>query len=230
MSTKRKPKLTLVQVPQRRATVERIYPKTENQSLFLEALESSQLVVATGAAGTGKTYCAVNFAVNKFIEGRFKRIILTRPNVSTGRSLGFFPGDIKEKMAPWLAPMISILRSRLEYEYDYHYKTGSIQIQPLEVIRGASFEDSIILVDEAQNLNYEEIKALTTRLGEGSQMVLMGDLMQRDISTSGLTRFKDIVFQHKLPVPCISFSADDIVRSDLVAILVKAFMREEGLL
>jgi phosphate starvation-inducible protein PhoH and related proteins len=229
MAVRRKTKLTLVQAPQPRATIQRIQPKTENQARLLDAVEHDQLVVATGAAGTGKTYCAVNVAVNLFLAREVDKIIMTRPNVSTGRTLGFFPGDIKDKMAPWLAPMISVLRSRLEYEYDYHYKTGSIQIQPLEVIRGASFERSIILVDEAQNLNYEEIKALTTRIGEGSRMVLMGDLMQRDISSSGLSRFKEIIEREHLPVKCVNFSVDDIVRSDLVALLVRAFMKEEGL-
>lgn len=219
-ATKSQPLTTKVQL---------VLPKTENQAKLIKNIVDYQLVVATGAAGTGKTFCAVNVALNLLLSGRVTQIILTRPNVSTGRSLGFFPGDIKEKMAPWLAPMISVLRKRLGQEYDLLYKQGVIQIQPLEVIRGASFENAVILVDEAQNLNWEEVKALTTRIGEGSKMVLMGDLNQRDISSSGLTRLRFITKKYQLPVPFTDFSIDDIVRSDLVAQLVRAFVKEEGL-
>lgn len=187
------------------------------------------MVVAIGPAGTGKTYCAVNSACNLLYSGSIKRIVLTRPNLSTGRSLGFFPGTIQEKLEPWLAPMISELKSRMtKGEYDSKVHAGTIQIQPLETIRGASFEATAILVDEAQNLTYEELKAVSTRLGEGSRMIFMGDPAQRDTKESGLVEFKAIIKKYGLPIPVVEFTIDDIVRSDLVGKLVKSFMQYEG--
>lgn len=212
-----------------------IQPKTENQSLLLDAVRliettgSASIVVATGPAGTGKTFVSVNAVVNLLQKGVVKRVVLTRPNVSTGRSLGFFPGSIKEKLEPWLAPMISEFKKRLGVgNYDSKVHAGTIAIYPLETIRGASFEHTAILVDEAQNLNYEELKALSTRLGEGSIMIFMGDPAQRDTRDSGLVEFEKIIQRYGLPVPIVKFTVDDIVRSDLVGKLVRAFMKFEG--
>jgi phosphate starvation-inducible PhoH-like protein len=206
-----------------------IQPKTLNQSYLLDAIEQADMVIATGPAGTGKTYISVNAAVNLLAKGEVKRIVMTRPNVSTGRSLGFFPGSIQEKLEPWLAPMISVLKKRLgPNDYQAKVHNGTIAIYPLETIRGASFEDTIILIDESQNLNYEEIKAMSTRLGEGSKMVFMGDPAQRDTRDSGLVEFEKIIARYSLPIPVVKFTVDDIVRSDLVGKLVRAFMSHEG--
>lgn len=212
-----------------------IQAKTENQSLLLDAIRAAEvtpgaaIVVATGPAGTGKTYISVNAVVNLLQKGVIQRIVLTRPNVSTGRSLGFFPGSVQEKLEPWLAPMISVLKKRLGGgDYDARVHNGSISIYPLETIRGASFENTAILVDEAQNLNYEEIKALSTRLGEGSIMIFMGDPAQRDTRDSGLVEFEKLVQRYQLPIPVVKFTIDDIVRSDLVGLLVRAFTKNEA--
>jgi phosphate starvation-inducible PhoH-like protein len=127
--------------------------------------------------------------------------------------------------------MIGVARSRLgATNYDSKVHSGSIVYVPLETIRGTSFEDSVVLVDEAQNLDYEEVKAVTTRIGEGSRMVLMGDPMQRDIRDSGLSEFEGLVHHYGLEteIPIIKFTVDDIVRSDLVATLVRTFMLHEG--
>jgi len=206
-----------------------IQPKTYNQELLLKAIRESAMIVATGPAGTGKTYCAVNSACNLLLSGKAKSVVLTRPNISTGRSLGFFPGTIAEKLEPWLAPMISEFKDRLgKGNYEAKLGSGAIQIQPLETIRGASFTDTVVLIDEAQNLTYEELKAVSTRLGEGSTMVFMGDPQQRDQRESGLVVFKSIIKKYQLPIPVIEFTIDDIVRSDLVGQLVKTFMQYEG--
>jgi phosphate starvation-inducible PhoH-like protein len=205
-----------------------IQPKTPNQDRLLRAVEASQLVVTSGPAGVGKTYCAVNAAVNLLVQGRIKKLVLVRANIPTGKTLGSFPGDIYDKLGPWLAPMTSEIKKRLgagDYEAKRH--SGQIEFHPLETIRGASFENTIILVDESQNLTYEEVKAVTTRIGEGSKMILMGDPMQRDTRDSGLVEFKKIVKKFGLDVPVIEFTVDDIVRSDLVASLVKAYMAHE---
>lgn len=212
-----------------------IQAKTKNQSLLLDAIRAMEvtseasIVIAEGPAGTGKTYISGNAVVNLLQKGIVNKIVLTRPNVSTGRSLGFFPGSIQEKLEPWLAPMISVLKKRLgANDYDAKVHNGSISIYPLETIRGASFEHTAILVDEAQNLNYEEIKALSTRLGEGSLMIFMGDTAQRDTRDSGLVEFGKIVKKYDLPIPIVEFTVDDIVRSDLVGQLVRSFMKHEG--
>ena len=125
--------------------------------------------------------------------------------------------------------MTSEIKKRLGRE-DYEAKrhSGQIDFHPLETIRGTSFEDTVILVDEAQNLTYEEVKAITTRIGEGSRMVLMGDPMQKDTRHSGLVEFKKIVEKFKLDIPVIEFTVDDIVRSDIVAQLVRAYMKHEN--
>jgi len=201
-----------------------IQPKTENQSVFLDAISNSVIVIATGPAGTGKTYIGANAAANLLSKGLVKTIALTRPNISTGRSLGFFPGTVDEKLEPWLAPMISVLKERFgSGEYDSKLHAGTIKLYPLETIRGSSFNDTAILVDEAQNLNYEEIKALSTRLGENSKMIFMGDLAQRDTKEPGLVEFEKIIKKFNLPIPIVKFTVDDIVRSDLVGQLVRAF-------
>lgn len=205
-----------------------IQPKTENQDRLIRAIERNQLVVTIGPAGVGKTFCAVNTAVNLLVQGRTKKIVLVRANIPTGKTLGSFPGDIYDKLGPWLAPMTSEIKKRLgANDYDAKKHAGQIEFHPLETIRGASFEDTVILVDESQNLTYEEVKAITTRIGENSKMILMGDPMQRDTRDSGLTTFKKIIKQFELDIPVVEFELDDIVRSDLVAQLVKAYVKYE---
>ncbi len=205
-----------------------IQPKTQNQDRLIRSIEQNQLVVTIGPAGVGKTYCAVNAAVNLLVQGRVKKLVLVRANIPTGKTLGSFPGDIYDKLGPWLAPMTSEIKKRLgANDYDAKRHSGQIEFHPLETIRGASFEDTIILVDESQNLTYEEVKAITTRIGENSKMILMGDPMQRDTRDSGLTTFKKIINQFDLEIPVVEFGLDDIVRSDLVAQLVKAYVKYE---
>lgn len=206
-----------------------IQPKTQTQDRLLRAIENNQLVVTIGPAGVGKTFCAVNAAVNLLVQGKVKKLVLVRANIPTGKTLGSFPGDIYDKLSPWLAPMTGEIKKRLgvnDYEAKQH--SGQIEFHPLETIRGASFENTIILVDESQNLTYEEVKAITTRIGENSKMILMGDPMQRDTRDSGLVEFKKVIQKFNLDVPVVEFSVDDIVRSDLVAQLVKAYMKHEN--
>ena len=205
-----------------------IQPKTRNQSLLLEAIEHFPITVTLGAAGVGKTYCAASKIAQLFQSGNYDHIILTRSNVPTGRSLGFFPGDIKEKLAPWLLPMISVLQKQLtKTKYEYLLAKDSIQYQPIETIRGRSFENSLILVDEVQNITLEELKAITTRLGENSKMVLMGDASQSDIDRgTNILKFCKMCEKNDIEIPIVRFTVDDIVRSDIVGDLVKMFIKE----
>jgi phosphate starvation-inducible protein PhoH and related proteins len=204
-----------------------IQPKNKNQQRLLKAIDDHPIVVTLGAAGVGKTYCAASKVAQLFTTGRYENIILTRSNVPTGRSLGYFPGDINEKLTPWLMPMISVLKQQFGFKYDYLANKGSIQLQPLETIRGRSFQDSLILVDECQNLTIDEIKAITTRLGENSKMILMGDATQSDIDKgSNIIKFCSICERNNIEIPIIKFTVDDIVRSDIVGSLVRMFIKE----
>ena len=206
-----------------------IQPKTHNQQLLLDAIESFPIVVTLGAAGVGKTYCAASKVAQLYLTGKYDNIILTRSNVPTGRSLGFFPGDIKEKLTPWLLPLISVLEKQLgKTKYEYILAKNILQLQPLETIRGRSFENSLVLVDECQNLTIEELKAISTRLGENSKMVLMGDSSQSDINSGkDILKFVNICRKYNIEIPIVEFTVEDIVRSDIVGQLVKAFIKEK---
>jgi phosphate starvation-inducible PhoH-like protein len=163
------------------------------------------------------------------MKGKYKRIVLTRANVPTGKSLGHFPGSIQEKMTPWLLPMLEVLKTSFGKEkYQYMVNKGDIEIQPIETIRGRSYADSLVLVDEAQNLNVDELKAITTRLGENSKLVLMGDPAQSDVKEGkDLLRFCSVVKRAGIRLPVVEFNVDDIVRSDIVADLVRVFIKEK---
>lgn len=204
-----------------------ILPKNERQALFIHNIENSNLTVGLGCAGTGKTFIAASMAAKMLLKGEVNRIVLTRPNVSTGRSLGFFPGSIEEKLAPWLAPCTNVLIQQLG-KADYECRLGkSIFVQPLETIRGTSFEDAFIIVDEAQNLSIEEIKAVTTRIGEGCCMVLIGDAAQSDVKRGeDLLKFIRLCKKSGIDVPVVEFRIEDIVRSDIVGQLVRMFYEE----
>ena len=206
-----------------------IEPLNDKQRDCYIDLLSSPCVILLGPAGTGKTFLAASVAAKELSERRIRRIILSRANVPTGKSLGAFPGTVEEKMTPWLLPITDVLRDQLGNGFFEHaMKTGSIVIQPIETIRGRSFDDAIVLMDEAQQLTIEELKAITTRIGENAKLFLMGDRAQRDVSTDGLGWLINLVEKYNLPVGNHSFNSDDIVRSGLCQAFVKAFEKESG--
>lgn len=204
-----------------------IEPLNDKQRDCYIDLLGSPCVILLGAAGTGKTFLAASVAAKELAERRIRRIVLSRANVATGKSLGAFPGSVEEKMAPWLLPITDVLRHQLGNGFFEHaVKTGAICIQPIETIRGRSFDDSIVLMDEAQQLTVEELKAITTRIGENSKLFLMGDQAQRDVRTDGLGWLLSLIKKHELPVGYHKFTSDDIVRSGLCKAFVKAFEKE----
>jgi phosphate starvation-inducible PhoH-like protein len=205
-----------------------IQPKTPNQQRLLKAIDNHEITVTLGPAGTGKTFCSASKVAQLYLKGGYNNIILSRANVPTGRSLGAFPGTIEEKLAPWLMPITSVLEKQFgKTKYEYLISRQIIQMQPLETIRGRSFENSLVIVDESQNLTFEEIKAITTRLGEGSKMILSGDASQSDVSNgNGITKFVKLCDKHDINIPIIEFNTDDVVRSDIVGKLVKMFVKE----
>lgn len=206
-----------------------IEPLNDKQrDLYIDLL-GSPMVIVMGSAGTGKTFLAASVAAKELSERKIQRIVLSRANVATGKSLGAFPGTVEEKMAPWLLPITDVLRSQLGAGfYDHAVKAGQIVIQPIETIRGRSFDDTIVLMDEAQQLTVDELKAITTRVGENSKLFLMGDRAQRDVRSDGLGWLKDLVETHDLPVGIHTFTSDDIVRSGLCKSFVKAFEAEDN--
>lgn len=198
------------------------------QAQYLAALRSSAQIVVLGPAGTGKTWLAATHAADLYRAKKIEKIILTRPNVPCGRSLGFFPGSLQDKFAPWAVPIADAIKERIgEGAFEIALKRGDIEMVPFEVMRGRSWKNAFILLDEAQNTSVAEIKTFLTRVGENCVCVVNGDVNQSDIQqASGLRKMIDLVHELRLPVPVIEFEIDDIVRSGLCAMWVRAFEGE----
>ena len=195
------------------------------QADYLHALRTAQQVVVLGPAGAGKTWIAASYAADLYRQGRISKIILTRPNVPCGRSLGFFPGTMEEKFAPWAVPIVDAIKERIgDAPFDIAIKRGDIEMVPFEVMRGRTWKNAFVLLDEAQNTSVAEIKTFLTRIGEDCMSVVNGDINQSDIhQTSGLGRMIELIRANGLPVPVIEFGLDDIVRSGICAMWVRAF-------
>ena len=195
------------------------------QADYLDALCKSPQVIVLGPAGTGKTWIAATHAADLYRNRQIQKIILTRPNVPCGRSLGYFPGSLEDKFAPWAVPVAEAIKERIgKAAYDIALKNGAIEMVPFEVMRGRSWKNAFVLLDEAQNATPSEIKTFLTRVGEDCTVVINGDISQCDLDRdSGLRVVIDIVARQSLPVPVIEFSRADIVRSGLCAMWVNAF-------
>lgn len=196
-----------------------VRPRSDNQRRLLGAIEDHHLTVALGPAGTGKTYLAISAAVEAFEAGEVGRIVLSRPAVEAGETLGFLPGDLQEKMAPYLRPLYDALSDRLGgKKLRALLADGSIEIAPIAYMRGRTLNNVFIVIDEAQNCTYGQIKMLLTRLGWHSTMVLTGDPDQSDL-LPGLSGLADIAARLRgLPdVAVVDLTEADIVRHPLVA-------------
>jgi len=208
---------------------ERIVPPIKalnpTQADYLDALRTSAQVVVLGPAGTGKTWIAATEAADMYRQRQIGKIILTRPNVPCGRSLGFFPGSLEDKFAPWATPIVDAVKERIgSAAYDIAVRHGDIEMVPFEVMRGRSWKDAFVLLDEAQNTTPAEIKTFLTRVGEDCKVVVNGDVGQCDLDEdSGLAAVLHLIRSLKLPVPVIEFTISDIVRSGHCAMWVKAF-------
>jgi len=201
-----------------------IHPKTSGQSEFQRVLRSNDLVFGLGPAGTGKTFLAVYEAVYALENGLVDRIILTRPAVEAGERLGFLPGDLSEKIAPYLHPLIHSLHKMLpKGRVDCHLKNGKIEVVPLAYMRGRTLDDAYIILDEAQNCTFDQLLMLLTRIGEGSRCVLTGDASQTDLleQSSGLiTMYR--VLEKVAGVGAYEMAVEDVVRHTLVADIIRA--------
>jgi phosphate starvation-inducible PhoH-like protein len=201
---------------------EQIVPYSDGQALLMSAIElDSPMVVTTGYAGTGKTYVPTTMAADLLIDGTFNggvdKIILTRPNEASGRPIGFRPGTMIEKMSEWFAEQLSILKDRMgPNEVELAIRRGKIEMVPFETMRGRSFRDAFILLDEAQNTSPAQMKMFVTRIGESSRAVVNGDVLQSDLrGASGLSVLLEIIRENGMEVPIIEFTKDEIVRSKL---------------
>jgi phosphate starvation-inducible protein PhoH and related proteins len=205
-----------------------IVPRTDKQGKLLQALNESSQVFILGPAGTGKTYVTATYAADQYTLKEIDKIVITRPHVAVGKELGFLKGDLHEKTMPWALPVLDVLEKHLgKGAVETGIKSGNIEMAPLALMRGRSFDNSFIIVDEAQNITTHELKMLLTRVGEGSTIILNGDAQQSDLKEAdGLSKVIHLAKKHMLPVPIIEFGVDDIVRSDICAEWVKVFMKE----
>lgn len=199
--------------------VRKVRPQNANQANLLEAMAKDSVVVAVGPAGTGKTYLAISAAVESLESGKVDRIILSRPAIESGEHLGFLPGDLQEKMAPYLRPLYDALNDRLGMKRLKQYLVdGVIEIAPIGFMRGRTLNNAFVVIDEAQNCTYVQLKMLLTRLGWHSTMVLTGDPDQSDL-LNGFSGLSDIA--RKLAavsgVSVIQLTDHDVVRHPLVA-------------
>ena len=203
-----------------------VIPRSEKQKEYVRALKNSDIIISAGPAGTGKTFLAVAVALTLLLEKKIERIILSRPAVEAGERLGFLPGDMREKVDPYLRPLYDSLYDLLDFErIQKKIEIGDIEIAPLAFMRGRTLKNCFAILDEAQNATDTQIKMFLTRIGENSKIVINGDPSQIDLpnkNLSGLKKSKKIL-GHLNEISVIDFDHKDVVRHPLVAKIVKAY-------
>jgi len=208
----------------------KIQPKNNNQKRLIDSINKNNFTITIGSAGTGKTFIPTSIAAEQFLDKKIHKIYITRPNVPAGKSIGFFPGDLNEKMTPWVSPITSVLQEVMSKSvYEYQLKRGNIEIVPFEVIRGRTFDDCFVILDEAENTTVQEMKAFLTRIGENCTVIVNGDIAQKDIKeSSGLKMLVDLwgkstILKDKIGL--VEFTIDDVVRSGIVKDFLMEFDR-----
>ena len=203
-----------------------VIPRSERQKQYVRSLKENDIIISTGPAGTGKTFLAVAVALTMLLEKKIERIILSRPAVEAGERLGFLPGDMREKVDPYLRPLYDSLYDLLDFEkIQKRIEIGDIEIAPLAFMRGRTLKNSFAILDEAQNATDTQIKMFLTRIGENTKIVINGDPSQIDLpnkSLSGLNRSKKLL-GHLKEISIVDFDHTDVVRHPLVSKIVKAY-------
>ena len=207
-----------------------IKARTKNQKVLVEEFRKNDLLFAIGPAGTGKTYTAIALAVQALKEMQVKRIILSRPAVEAGENLGFLPGDVREKLDPYLQPLYDALLDMIPYKkLEKYMEEKVIQIAPLAFMRGRTLSDAFVILDEAQNASYTQLKMFLTRMGENSKFIVTGDLTQIDLprkNDSGLPTAREIL--SNIPeISFVEFDKNDIIRHKIVGKIVEAYEKHE---
>lgn len=199
---------------------------SENQKELAQSVDKYDLIIASGPAGTGKTYTAVAMAVKYLKEKQVRKIILTRPAVEAGENLGFLPGDLKDKMDPYLQPLYDALHDMIPFDKLAEYmQSGTIQIAPLAYMRGRTLDHAFVILDEAQNATHSQFKMFVTRMGKSAKFIVTGDVSQVDLkdkNTSGLTQAMDLLGKLE-EVKIIQFNEKDVMRHPLVKKIIKAY-------
>ena len=215
---------TLIKTPRKS-----VIARSEKQSDYIKALKENDIVMSLGPAGTGKSFLAVSVAVTLLIEKKVERVILSRPAVEAGEKLGFLPGDMKEKVDPYLRPLYDALYELFGADkIDKKIETGEIEIAPLAFMRGRTLKNCFAILDEAQNATETQIKMFLTRIGENSKLVVNGDPSQIDLinkEQSGLVKSKDILKNLK-EIKIIEFDHNDVVRHPLVSKIIRAYQKK----
>ncbi|WP_283610771.1 PhoH family protein [Faecalispora anaeroviscerum] len=207
-----------------------VKPKTLGQKNYCNQIRQNTITIGVGPAGTGKTYLAVAMAVTAFRAQEVNRIILTRPAVEAGEKLGFLPGDLQQKVDPYLRPLYDALFDMLGAEtYQKYLERGNIEVAPLAYMRGRTLDDSFIILDEAQNTSPEQMKMFLTRLGFNSKMVITGDVTQIDLPDGKRSGLKDVmrILKNIDDIAQVRFSEKDVVRHRLVQDIIKAYEKNE---
>lgn len=208
-----------------------VKPLTPNQQRMVEAIEKNDMVFAVGPAGTGKTYTGVALAVKALKEKQVKRIILTRPAVEAGENLGFLPGDMKEKLDPYMQPLYDALRDMIPFEkLDDYIQKGIIQIAPLAFMRGRTLDNAFVILDEAQNTTHSQMKMFLTRMGKNAKFIITGDPGQVDLPRRTLSGLKEalLVLKNVEGIGMIYLDDKDVVRHRLVKKIIVAYKSIEN--
>ena len=208
-----------------------VIPRSKKQKEYVKSLKTNQIVISLGPAGTGKTYLAVAVALSMLLEKKVERIILSRPAVEAGERLGFLPGDMKDKIDPYLRPLYDSLYDLLDYDkIQRKIESGSIEIAPLAFMRGRTLKNSFEILDEAQNATETQIKMFLTRIGENSRLVVNGDPSQIDLANknqSGLVKSQTILKNIK-EISIVNFDHQDVMRDPLVTKIVEAYQKNSN--
>jgi phosphate starvation-inducible protein PhoH and related proteins len=206
-----------------------VLPMNDRQAEYIGALSTANQIIVFGPSGTGKTYVVSSYAASLYQTKEIDKIVITRPHVSVGKDLGYLKGDLEEKTKPWAMPVIDVLEQQLgKGVVETGIKNGNIEMAPLALMRGRSFNNAFVICDEAQNITFHELKMLLTRVGKNTKLVLNGDIMQSDLKEAdGLSKVIHLVKKHMLPVPIVEFGVDDIVRSDMTKMWVEVFVKEK---
>ncbi|MBX2833517.1 MAG: PhoH family protein [Micavibrio sp.] len=208
-----------------------IVPRSPNQALYLQAILDNELVFGLGPAGTGKTYLAVAMAVAMHLEGKVERLIFCRPAVEAGERLGFLPGDLKEKVDPYLRPIYDAIQDMMPWDLALKkMESGEIEIAPLAFMRGRTLSNAFVILDEAQNTTTTQMKMLLTRLGESSRMVVNGDLSQTDLPIGVKSGLRDGVetLEGVEGIHFSKFTRTDVIRHPLVGRIIDAYDAKKG--
>ena len=206
-----------------------IVAKNENQKRYMNAMRNFTVTIGTGPAGVGKTYLAASFAAEKLMGKEVRKVIITRPAVESGASMGFLPGSLEEKFEPYMAPFKEVMIERMgKSHYDNEIRNSNIQAAPLNYMRGATFKDAVVILDEAQNCTPAEMKMFLTRIGENCTVIINGDIDQCDLN--GPCGLEDAVNKigYIPAIKVIEFSEDDSVRSPIVKEILRAYRRDNN--